>query len=586
MIRPFRIALTGLVALALAACSQTASLPPEAEIARLAVDAPPVPTGNVLGWGISDIANGPAGLTDVVAVEAGEVHTLALRSNGEVVAWGRNYGTGAEIVPDGLTDVVAISTKLGHNLALRSDGTVVAWGSNSHGQATVPNGLEGVVAIAAGGSHSLALTDQGTVVSWGSASFGQNVPVDLDKVVAIAAGNNTSYVLRSDGRVLSWGYAHYDTHVGVDQLRNVVDIAVGLHHVVALHADGEVTVLGAVTEYRSGDGVRFAPQASNVAAIFAGGFETAYRLTDGSLVFSSNARYPDDLTGVLSLSPGLNHSVALVASTPAFDTTAPVADPVVVAGDLGLDGWFTSAVTVDWRWSDGPDGSGIDPAACAATSTTLGDGAQTLSATCRDQAGNLGSATFAVKVDATAPTLAPVVDPNPVLLGGVATVTANAFDAVSGVASATCGQLDSETVGTKTVTCEASDEAGNLASVEVPYAVHFPYSGFGRPVDDQTVNRVQAGRGVVLRFSLGGDRGLDILAVGSPSSQAVACGTDVVVDAAEMTNAAGASELRYDEATGEYVYVWKTERSWRGSCRTLTLALVDGSQHQAVFHLR
>jgi hypothetical protein len=56
--------------------------------------------------------------------------------------------------------VVAISASGGHSLALKSDGTVVAWGGNLSGQANVPTGLNSVIAIAAGGYHSLALLRQ------------------------------------------------------------------------------------------------------------------------------------------------------------------------------------------------------------------------------------------------------------------------------------------------------------------------------------------------------------------------------------------------------------------------------------------
>ncbi len=224
------------------------------------------------------------------------------------------------------------------------------------------------------------------------------------------------------------------------------------------------------------------------------------------------SRLPQCSRRRLPSSYGIEHGAARRSERP------PVADPVVVAGSVGLGGWYTSAVTVDWRWSDA-GGSGIDPAACVTTSASVGEGALSLSATCRDQVGNVASATYDVKVDATPPALAPVFDPYPVVLGGVATVSANASDAVSGLASASCGAVDTETLGSKTVTCEAADVAGIVAFVEVPYAVYFPYSGFGRPVDDDVVNEVRAGRGVPLRFSLGAYHGLDVLAQGSPSSQ-------------------------------------------------------------------
>ncbi|MST01202.1 MAG: hypothetical protein EXS29_07820, partial [Pedosphaera sp.] len=60
-------------------------------------------------------------------------------------------------VPAGLSGVVAIAAGGWHTVALKQDGTVVAWGENYKGQTTVPAGLSGVVAIAAGGAHTVVL---------------------------------------------------------------------------------------------------------------------------------------------------------------------------------------------------------------------------------------------------------------------------------------------------------------------------------------------------------------------------------------------------------------------------------------------
>jgi alpha-tubulin suppressor-like RCC1 family protein len=60
-----------------------------------------------------------------------------------------------------LTNVVAISEGYQHSIALKADGTMVAWGNNTYGQTNVPAGLSNVVAIAAGGYHNLALYDSG-----------------------------------------------------------------------------------------------------------------------------------------------------------------------------------------------------------------------------------------------------------------------------------------------------------------------------------------------------------------------------------------------------------------------------------------
>lgn len=144
-----------------------------------------------------------------VKIAAGGYHSLALKSDGTVVAWGEN-AFGQTDVPSGLNDVVAIAGGTFHSLALKSDGTVVAWGDNRGRQSTVPTGLNGVVAIAGGGYHSLALKSDGTVVAWGYSGYGQTtVPTGLSSIVSIAAGGSHSLALKSDGTVVAWGNDGY-----------------------------------------------------------------------------------------------------------------------------------------------------------------------------------------------------------------------------------------------------------------------------------------------------------------------------------------------------------------------------------------
>jgi len=61
-------------------------------------------------------------------------------------------------VPAGLTNVVAVAAGDAHSLAVRADGIVVAWGNNDDDQTSVPPGLTNAVAVAAGSAHSLAAT--------------------------------------------------------------------------------------------------------------------------------------------------------------------------------------------------------------------------------------------------------------------------------------------------------------------------------------------------------------------------------------------------------------------------------------------
>jgi alpha-tubulin suppressor-like RCC1 family protein len=139
-------------------------------------------------------------LSGTATVAAGRFHNLALKDDGTVWAWGDDQfgqlGDGGEVQPDpyaaplgpvqvgGLTGVTKIAAGLTHSLALKSDGTLWAWGDNSFGELgdgttraldwpdrSTPvkvSGLAGVVAIAGGYDQSLAVTGDGAVWAWGS----------------------------------------------------------------------------------------------------------------------------------------------------------------------------------------------------------------------------------------------------------------------------------------------------------------------------------------------------------------------------------------------------------------------------------
>ena len=105
-----------------------------------------------------------------------------------------------------------------------------------------------------------------------------------------------------------------------------------------------------------------------------------------------------------------------------------------------------------------------------------------------------------------------MVSPNPVLLNGTATVTSGAADALSGLASQSCGALVTNSVGAKSVTCTATDNAGNSNSATVTYNVIYKFSGFFQPVDNlPTLNSVKAGSRHPRQVQSGGQPGLEHL---------------------------------------------------------------------------
>jgi hypothetical protein len=102
-------------------------------------------------------------------------------------------------VPWDLTGVVGIGAGEYHSLAVKSDGTVVAWGDSSEGQCSVTPGLTNVVAAAGGGGHSLALLADGTVSAWGADWSGQcDLPPALPPALGVAGGAYHTVVLLED----------------------------------------------------------------------------------------------------------------------------------------------------------------------------------------------------------------------------------------------------------------------------------------------------------------------------------------------------------------------------------------------------
>ena len=144
-------------------------------------------------------------------------------------------------------------------------------------------------------------------------------------------------------------------------------------------------------------------------------------------------------------------------------------------------------------------------------------------------------------------------------------------------------------IGTHTLAVRATDVAGNL---EVGWPARtwrtvYRFTGFFAPVNNTpTLNRVNAGAAVPVKFSLAGDQGLGIFEPGSPSSAALSCDTSEAVDDVEETVTASTSELHYDAVADQYVYVWKTDSAWTGACRVLRLRLDDGSVRTAYFKFK
>jgi len=142
-------------------------------------------------------------------------------------------------------------------------------------------------------------------------------------------------------------------------------------------------------------------------------------------------------------------------------------------------------------------------------------------------------------------------------------------------------------MGTTTVNATATDAAHLTSTCSFHVTVLYNFAGFFQPIANPPVfNVVQAGRAIPAKFSLSGNKGLGIFAPNSPASGPVACSSNDPASNLEDTVTAGNSSLSYDPGAAQYIYVWKTDPAWAGTCRQLVVQLNDGSIHHANFRFR
>ena len=176
----------------------------------------------------------------MVAVAAGSNHCLAITGNGRVKAFGTISAVQGETnVPANLSNVVAVAADMGVSLAVKSDGTWVGWGRNNYLQVTNIPYIHNLVDIAAGRWNVVALKDDGTLIRWGNNSFGC-LHYSQGKVVAISSAGDERLFLTSDGRVHGyWGsILGFSSKPVPAELTNIVSICAGPTRNAALRRDG------------------------------------------------------------------------------------------------------------------------------------------------------------------------------------------------------------------------------------------------------------------------------------------------------------------------------------------------------------
>ncbi len=341
--------------------------------------------GSVVDWGSSAASQTDVPLaarSGVVAIAAGANHTMAVKNDGTAVAWGNNgtlqvtgtppndapdYAIASPVTLEGqvLSGVMSVAAGWEHSVALKNDGTLVAWGGN----ASVPFGAEsGVKAIAASVYRTVALKHDGSVIDDAS-----TVPIAaLSGVTAIAAGFSHTLALKNDGSVVAWGdnssgqvtgtptdtdYATASpVTLGGQVLSGVTAIAAGWDYSVALKHDGTLVAWG--------DNSR--------------GQVTGTPTTDTDYAIASPVTLGGQvLSGVTAIAAGPYHTVALIGGVQLRPSlkAKPNGDELILSWPTNVPG-FTLQSTLDLTppvtWND----SRIVPTATGAhftlTNTTTG----------------------------------------------------------------------------------------------------------------------------------------------------------------------------------------------------------------------
>jgi alpha-tubulin suppressor-like RCC1 family protein len=261
-------------------------------------------SGTISGGNVTDVAVLciPVGVSPVRVVAAGEWHTVAIKTDGTLWAWGGNsvgqLGDGTNVQRNLPTQIgsdddwAIVAAGATHTVAVKTDGTLWTWGWNDQGQLgdgsiddrwspTMIGGLDGwsttVGSIAAGAKHTVGLRADGTLYAWGANGAGQLgdrtttdrwVPVQVgrdDDWASVGAGEHHTVALKTAGTLWTWGRNHKgqlgdgtrDSRNTPGQVGSDTDwnsVTAGEAHTVALKGGSTVWAWGWNNTGQLGDG--------------------------------------------------------------------------------------------------------------------------------------------------------------------------------------------------------------------------------------------------------------------------------------------------------------------------------------------
>ncbi|WP_049818895.1 RCC1 domain-containing protein [Geotalea uraniireducens] len=458
--------------------------------------------------------------TNWTVVAAGERHSIALRSDGTLWAWGDNssgqlgdpkigIGTSTPQQIGASADWVAIAAGAYHSLALKTDGSLWAWGSGWSGQLEMASDQSDTplqidsesrwVAIAAGYTHSVAIKSDGTLWAWGDNSSGQlgdgtydgsNIPVQVGgdtNWIAISAGMSHTVAIKSDGSLWGWG-GNWSGQLGtgtndsqniptrIDIANDWRSVAAGDEHTIALKTDGTMWAWGNNIYGQVGDGTqenRLFPiqigKDSLWSLISTGGYNSLAVKADGTLwIWGPNS---NGETNEAIMIPAKQQIAAVSINDGADATNFPNVK-------LRFNVTDKSGVAEMQFSEDGSNWSTPEPFAYVKDWTLSGDyGPKTVYVKFKDNAGNWSDA-FGATINYTYGPIVTITSPVNGLTYKAPLLTYTATNgAVTVIIDGQQAQkfygdvLDNLTDGSHTVRVESLDEAGNSGFAEVSFII-------------------------------------------------------------------------------------------------------------------
>jgi len=329
-----------------------------------------------------------------MTVDAGTLHSLGIKLDGSLWAWGYNAsGQAGTNLVRGVParqgedlDWIAVSAGGLHSMGLKTDGTLWAWGNNQYGQLGVgpqPASLRSTrvglerdwIGVACGNAHTVALKADGTIWGWGGNGIELGLPVgepivaprrlhESDDWVWVGAKDNYTIARKRDGTIWAGGYSNRG-QVGngfpgsrrpfaqVGSRTDWVEASPGHDHALALAADGTLWAWGRPDLLGSGDYIYYLTPSrvdsetgseTNWAAITAGGAHTLALKRDGTL-WGSGSSEQGQLGDGVPREPGISRiRVGLSPLTPGETWLSVAAGSTHTLG-IRQDGSV-------WAWGD------------------------------------------------------------------------------------------------------------------------------------------------------------------------------------------------------------------------------------------